>query len=53
MDGCIKEMKVRVWDLGARLNVRSGSIVTNEVYPRCVKLPMREAPSFGVQSNPS
>ncbi len=22
MDGCIKEMKVRVWDLGARLNVR-------------------------------
>ncbi len=22
MDGCIREMKVRVWDLGARLNVR-------------------------------
>ncbi len=22
MDGCIKEMKVGVWDLGARLNVR-------------------------------
>ncbi len=22
MDGCIREMKVGVWDLGARLNVR-------------------------------
>ncbi len=22
MDGCIREMKVDVWDLGARLNVR-------------------------------
>ncbi len=22
MDGCIREMRVRVWDLGARLNVR-------------------------------
>ncbi len=22
MDGCIREMKVRVWDVGARLNVR-------------------------------
>ncbi len=22
VDGCIREMKVRVWDLGARLNVR-------------------------------
>ncbi len=22
MDGCIRDMKVRVWDLGARLNVR-------------------------------
>ncbi len=22
MDGCIREMKARVWDLGARLNVR-------------------------------
>ncbi len=22
MDGCLREMKVRVWDLGARLNVR-------------------------------
>ncbi len=25
MDGCIREMKVRVWDLGARLNVRCGA----------------------------
>ncbi len=22
MDGCIRDMKVKVWDLGARLNVR-------------------------------
>ncbi len=22
MDGCIREMKVRVWDLGARLSIR-------------------------------
>ncbi len=31
MDGCIREMKVGVWDLGARLNVRSveQSLVTS------------------------